>query len=78
MRRGRLDRRTHAILTLAFHPALVVLCLSPLELPLLLVALAVLLVDLATLLFKDSEPLLLNRAPLLRPKAIRLSFLSLG
>jgi hypothetical protein len=100
MRRGRLDRRTHAILTLAFHRALVVLCLSPLVLPLLflpgarsvdlvmvllllvtqLVALAVLLVGLATLFFKDSEPLLLNRAPLrvFLPKAIRLSFLNLG
>jgi len=43
-----------------------------------LVALPVLLVGLETLLFKDSEPLLLNRAPLLLQKAIRLSFLSLG
>ena len=36
MRSGpRLKRRTHAILTLAFQSALVVLCLSPLELPIL-------------------------------------------
>jgi len=99
MRHGpRLERRTHAILTPAFQRALVVLCLSPFELPLLflpralskvlvlmllllvtlLVALTVLLVRLATLLFKDSQPFHLNRAQLLLPKAICLSFLSLG
>jgi hypothetical protein len=42
------------------------------------VALAALLVDLATLLFEDSVLLLLSGAPLLLPKAICLSFLSLG
>src|SRR6266436_439372 len=94
----RLERCTHAILTLAFQRALVVLCLSSLELLLLflpnvlseglalvllllvtqLIALAALLVGLATLLFEESELLLLGGAPLHLPKAICLSFLSLG
>jgi hypothetical protein len=55
-----------------------VLVLVLLLLMTLLVALAVLLVGLTALLFKGSEPLLLNRAPLLLPKAIRLSFLSVS
>ena len=98
MWRGPRLGRTQAILTLAFQRALVVLCLSSLELPLLilpgplseylvlvllllvtlLVALMDLFVSLATLLFKDSKSLLLNSVPLLLPKVIRLSFLSLS
>jgi hypothetical protein len=70
---------------------LVVLCLSSLELLLLLLldalsgdfvlvllVLPALLVNLVTLLFEVSVPFLLSGAPVLLPKAICLSFLSVG